>query len=149
MSNFNDVPGPSGLGGTISKLFGRNKHSKRLKLETWKKDCTCLRYKDQRKVPSPAERISLQKLGLVKDVTFNNEGDAFHIDDILHKSFPCLTNCGGYALMRQSGNELISIEPPNDVKSLREVLLRARLYIRPLQRNVMVNEPEGQVCVSQ
>ena len=120
--NFGEsvVPGPSGLGrkDTINKLFGGNKRrrhdsmvSKRLKSDTWKKDCICLRYKDQRKVPSAAERIALQKFGLVQDVTFNNDGDAFHIDQMLHTSFPCLADCGGYALMRQSGNELIGIEP--------------------------------------
>ena len=67
---------------------------------------------------------------------------------MLHTSFLCLADCGGYVLMRQSGNELIGIEPPNDVKSLRETLLRARLYIRPLQRNLTLNEPVDLACVS-
>ena len=96
-------------------------------------------YKSQTRVPNSLEKMELQKRGHIQELTFELDGDEFHIDEILKDAFPEILQCGGYVLMRQNGSDLIHLDPPNcvlTVKYLRDVLLRARLFIRPIQMDI-------------
>ena len=71
-------------------------------------------YKSQTRVPNSLEKMELQKRGHIQELTFELDGDEFHI-------------------------ELIHLDPSNcvlTVKYLRDVLLRARLFIRPIQMDI-------------
>ena len=62
---------------------------------TWKKDCICLRDKQQSWKPSSEEKIELARMGLgLSQAVFNTDGDAEHIHDVLLKNFPVLESWG-------------------------------------------------------
>jgi len=111
---------------------------------TWKKDCICLREMFRTRKPSAEERMQLAKLGLgLEEVCFDCDGDAEHIHTALLTKFPQLQLCGGYTLLRVSDscpNELIEIEHPAKgmtVRYLKDILNQAKLYIRPLQSDIL------------
>ena len=52
---------------------------------TWKKDCICLRDKEQSWKPTSEEKIELARMGLgLREVIFKSSGDAEHIHRTLH-----------------------------------------------------------------
>ena len=74
---------------------------------TWKKDCICLRDKEQTWKPSSEEKIELARMGLgLSEAVFNSDGDAEHIHQVLLEKFPVLESCGGYTLLRLAGKKL-------------------------------------------
>ena len=127
--------------------------SKKLKPEAiWSREVTCLRFKDDVQIPDANERNKLAVMGLSNVlVMFNMSGDSFHIHEEILKAFPALKDCGGYNLLRQSkGSSLICIEPPHGgytVKFLSDVMNRAKLFVRPLQRDIDQETNTTQVCV--
>ena len=116
--------------------------SKKMKAEVqWSREVTCLRFKDQKRIPDPDERIKLATMGLSnKLIMFNMSGDSSHIHEEILNAFPTLKDCGGSNLLRQGkGYHLIVLDPPNGgytVKFLADVLNRAKLFVRPLQRDL-------------
>ena len=79
-------------------------------------------------------------LGLSQAV-FNTDGDAEHIHDVLLKNFPVLESCGGYTLLRlaENSHSMVEIEGPDSgmtVSYLKDILNQAKLYIRPLQKDI-------------
>ena len=67
--------------------------------------------------------------------------DAEHIHSVLMTQFPQLENCGGYTLLRLNDNshDLVAIDYPAKgmtVPYLKDILNQAKLYIRPLQKNI-------------
>ena len=116
---------------------GRRKGS-----STWKKDCICLRDKEQTWKPSSEEKIELARMGLgLSEAVFNSDGDAEHIHQVLLEKFPVLESCGGYTLMRlaENSHSMVEIEGPDSgmtVSYLKDILNQAKLYIRPLQRDI-------------
>ena len=118
---------------------GRRKGSIRT---TWKKDCICLRDKEQTWKPSSEEKIELARMGLgLSEVVFNSDGDAEHIHQVLLEKFPVLESCGGYTLLRlaENSHSMVEIEGPDSgmtVSYLKDILNQAKLYIRPLQRDI-------------
>ena len=67
---------------------------------------------------------------------------SFELQDELVHEYPKLANAGGYELLQASENgsqELILIEMPRDgysVEYLQAAVKSAKIYIRPLQRNL-------------
>ena len=116
---------------------GRRKGS-----STWKKDCICLRDKEQTWKPSSEEKIELARMGLgLSEAVFNSDGDAEHIHQVLLEKFPVLESCGGYTLLRlaENSHSMVEIEGPDSgmtVSYLKDILNQAKLYIRPLQRDI-------------
>ena len=105
----------------------------------WKKNSMCLADCHQTVKPTPQERIQLEKIGLTtKVLTFETEGTARHVHDIITTEFPILQECGGYTLLRlaENSHNLVEIEEPLDglinVQYLKEILNNAVLYIGPL-----------------
>ena len=72
---------------------------------------------------------------------FDNNGDAQHIHSVIMKEFPVLTMCGGYTLLRlaENSHNMVEIEGPDNgmtVQYLKDILNHAKLYIRPLQKDI-------------
>ena len=79
-------------------------------------------------------------LGL-SEAVFNSDGDAEHIHQVLLEKFPVLESCGGYTLLRlaENSHSMVEIEGPDSgmtVSYLKDILNQAKLYIRPLQRDI-------------
>lgn len=109
----------------------------------WRKDCICLRDCEQAWKPSSEEKIELARigLGLRNNVTFINNGDAQHVHEVVLKEFPVLIECGGYTLLRlaENSHSMVEIEGPDNgvtVQYLKDILNQAKLYIRPLQKDI-------------
>ena len=111
---------------------GRRKGKSRA-CTTWKKECICLRDKDQMWKPSSEEKIELARIGLGhSEVVFNSDGDAKHIHRILMEKFPVLERCGGYTLLRlaENSHSMVEIEGPEagtSVAYLKDILNHAKL----------------------
>jgi hypothetical protein len=110
------------------------------------KDVICLRDSRQVFVPSVEERITLAKfhLGLQK-ISFDADGDSRHVHHCIMNAFPILDVCGGYTLLRTGENmkDLLELDSPDggiDVNYLRNILRQAKLYIRPLQCDIPVDD---------
>jgi hypothetical protein len=77
-----------------------------------------------------------------RKITFNADGDAAYLHEVIMNAFPQVESCGGYSFMRVMENSryLVEIDGPNDgitVPFLRGVLNQAKLYIRPLQSDIV------------
>lgn len=109
---------------------------------TWRKECICLRDREQEAKPSAEEKMELAKMGLgLTEVVFNSNGDAEHIHNRITMKFPVLECCGGYTLLRlgENSRSLVEIETPESgltVPYLKDILNQAKLYIRPLQIDI-------------
>ena len=96
--------------------------------------------------PTPEDKVKLAKLGLgLKTLSFRSEGDADHVHDVIVGAFPVLKDCGGYTLLRlDSGSRrLMEIEGPESGVTdsyLKDILSQAKLYIRPLQCDITVED---------
>ena len=126
---------------------------------SWKKATICLRSRLQKKGPDMQEKMILAKAGLgLKELMFDSDGDALHIHHVINDAFQQLEKTGGYTLLRLASNSstLLEIEPPKggmNVKYLRDILKSAKLFIRPLQSDVNVDEinladSESEVCTA-
>lgn len=76
--------------------------------------------------------------GWVLDVVFRSDGDAEHIHQTLLGTFPILAECGGYSLLRLAENShaMVEIDGPFSVSYLKDILNHAKLYVRPLQKDI-------------
>lgn len=121
---------------------GKAGKGKRKGPPTWKKECICLHFMDQTWKPTSEEKIELAKIGLgLAEVVFQSDGDGAHIHRVLLQKFPVLETCGGYALMRlaENSHNMVEIEGPDSglsVGYLKDILNHAKLYIRPLQKDI-------------
>lgn len=108
----------------------------------WRKDCICLRNRQQSWKPSSEEKIELARMGLgLSAAEFSSDGDADHIHQIIMEKFPALEACGGYTLLRlaENSHNMVEIEGPDSgitVPFLKDILNQAKLYIRPLQKDI-------------
>lgn len=146
---FRFTPSTSSNAGKKRKGKGPLKGgAKKPKVTFWTKETICLRYTDQAKAPDTEEKMKLAHMGLgFKEIKFNTDGDAFHIHSILLTSYPELDGCGGYSLMRLGcgSSELVTIEPPKgglNVRYLRDILKSAKLFVRPMQKDIEVKEED-------
>ena len=120
----------------------------RSKPKQWKKECICLRYCRQESKPSSEEKIKLARIGLgLKEVVFDANGDVESIHNSLMDKYPVLESCGGYSLLRlaENSHKLLEIDGPDggmSVPFLKDVLNQAKLYIRPLQNDILLTEED-------
>ena len=119
------------------------------KKTAWVKEAECLPYKHQEKPLKTEERIQLVRVGLgPKNLSFDYDGDAHHVHSVILDSYPELERCGGYSLLRvgSGSNQLVNIKPKKgmvvDVAYLRAILKSAKLYIRPLQKDLDLTSVE-------
>ena len=121
--------------------LGKKGKGKRKGATTWK-ECICLRHTDQTWKPSSEEKIELARIGLgLAEIVFHSDGDAEHIHNVVLQKFPVLESCGGYTLMRlaENSHNMVEIEGPDSgisVAYLKDILNHAKLYIRPLQKDI-------------
>jgi len=93
--------------------------------------------------PSPMDRGQLLQAGLGdKNISFVESADAEDLHYDLLEAFPKLKSGGGYELMRTSdrGNRTLAVIPcPSSgytIAYLRSVAGQAKVYIRPLQKDL-------------
>ena len=112
----------------------------------FKKDCICLRDCEQSWKPSSEEKMELAKMGLgLREVVFKTDGDAEHIHRVLLDTFPVLEACGGCTLLRlaENSHSMVEIQGPDSgitVIYLKDILNQAKLYIRPLQKDITTED---------
>ena len=101
-----------------------------------------MRDKDETWKPSSDEKMALARMGVgLRTVPFNNDGNSQHVHDTVMKEFPVLESCGGYTLLRLGDNShtMVEIDGPDggiSVHFLKGILNQAKLYIRPLQKDI-------------
>ena len=123
---------------------------KRAKISYWSKESICLRYTDQHKAPDTEEKVKLAQMGLgFQELKFELECDSDHIHVVLLQAYPALETCGGYSLLRLGSglSSLVTIEPPRGgftVRYLRDILKAAKLFIRPIQKDIESDDEEGE-----
>ena len=105
----------------------------------------CLSNVNQEYLPDGQERAQLQIAGLgEKKICLNAYSEAHDIYSELSFHFPKLCDAGGFELLRipEGGGKLLDIiaAPDNgySVSYLKAVVHHAKIYIRPLQRNLSV-----------
>ena len=115
---------------------------------TWSHKFFCLAAVGARTVPmSKAEKETLGAIGLGEKVlSLPCNSSAIALYQLLVETFPPLSSCGGYALLRCTGKTktLEIIEPPpggHSPLSLSSVAGQSRVYVRPLQRDVPLLPP--------
>ena len=118
--------------------------------ETWTHEFICIADKHGNQIPSRIEKFDLQDIGLGrKRITFNRSDNNARFCEKVQESYPKLAAAGGFEVMRRgrSAKELVVITPPArgyDVRLLRDEagVGQAILYIRPLQRSIIMREGE-------
>ena len=124
--------------------------TKKKRLGTWSQDFVCLWSTTTTKPPSCLEIADLIRAGLGRKQITLFDGDGSHElhREILH-TFPRLSEGGGYELLRvaKSGQRNLCVIPsPYDgysVSYLREVLRRAKAYIRPVQNDLSLDPSDN------
>ena len=111
---------------------GKGKFRGKSKVPMWTKEVVCLHDCKQMVAPSLEERMMLAKANLgLKKLTFEGDGDSYHVHTIIMEAFP-VNECGGYSLLRTSDKtrDLLLIDGPEggiDVYFLRDILRQAKL----------------------
>ena len=135
-----------------------NQKSKKKKLSMWTHDFVCLASTIASKPPSSLETASLIRAGLgKKQLTLFEADDGCDVHAEILRAFPKLVDGGGYELMRvgESGQRALHVIPPlpdgYSVTYLKEVVRQAKVYIRPLQKDLTLDpEPfsvSAAVCI--
>lgn len=143
----------SSVGSSSSKQRARRAgaasgSAKKKKLCTWNHSFVCLSKTDQTRTPSASERAELLIAGLgEKKISFDVYAIASEIHDELLFQFPRLRDAGGYELLRlETGTQNLEIIPPPPVgysiEFLKAVVQQAKVYIRPLQRDLNITPCE-------
>ena len=150
----------------LSKLFswqeGKGKRplkeryfgvSKKKKLKTWIHTYVCLSRRKQETIPDAAERTALKLAGLgEKKFAVYAYSTAGELAREFYEEFPKLQDAGGFELLRASdvgGKHLVLIDIPLDgysVEYLQAVVKSAKIFIRPLQKDLDESPLEDKVC---
>ena len=132
---------------TAFRRTGVNK-SKKVKLSMWDREFICLAYTAQTTPPSPMDKAELIRAGLrPRKLSFFEFGDSNEFHEMIISAFPKLMEGGGYELLRTVPNnnkELYVIPPPHGgftVEYLKSIVSQAKVYIRPLQKNLSLDAP--------
>ena len=121
----------------------------------WRHKFVCLSDPDVVRVPtSRAERLILEEAGLwEKEVTIPDldcDGETFR--HIVLSAFPKLQDGGGFELLRCLSNsrELVLMGPKiaNNPRLLRRRVGNGKVYLRPIQRNLSLEEEAAEEVVS-
>ena len=143
---------PSGLVGRKRKAVGGRKAGYKKKLPTWSHTYVCLAATNQDSLPDGEERASLQIAGLgEKKISLSADADASEIYQDLSYHFPKLCDSGGFELLRipeGGGKQLDVIAAPScgySVSYLKAVVHHAKIFIRPLQKDLSLDPVKEQV----
>ena len=79
-------------------------------------------------------------------MTLPMHSSADDLHQVIHSTFPKLSSCGGYELMRCVGNAktLHVIDPPYTAVNLCTTVGQSRIYVRPLQSNIVLSAQPSQ-----
>ena len=117
----------------------------------WEHTFVCLASKVQSSVPGPIDRGRLMQAGLGERLlSFVESDDAEMLHGDLLQGFPKLREAGGYELLRTCDRNARYIDvippPPSgyDVTYLKSVAGQAKIYVRPLQKDLDLT-PTGKV----
>ena len=148
------TPRISSVIGERNRLFNFNskrkapKMKKQRKLSCWTHDFICLSRTTDFRTPTSLETGELLRAGLGKrQISLLESGDSNEVHSEIIRTFPKLEEGGGYELLRVgdgSGqrNQLLLIPSPPEgytVNYLKEVLRQAKVYIRPMQRELTLD----------
>lgn len=121
---------------------------------TWTHTFVCLADTTQDLVPNCDERAKLMMAGVgEKKIQLIVDSDAQDINCEISSQFPKLRNAGGFELLRaqEGGGKLFSaIVVPQagySVGYLKTVVHNAKIYIRPLQRDLSLEPDNDEVHV--
>ena len=125
------------------------------KAKIWEHQFFCLAKKTQCSPPGAIDRGHLMQAGLGgKTLSFVETSDAEMFHEDLLDAFPKLRTGGGYELLRTNEHNVRSLDiippPPSGyaVDYLKGVAGQAKIYIRPLQRDLDLAPAEGEGTVS-
>ena len=117
--------------------------SRKGKLKMWKHTFVCLAQPEQDQTPDHMEKARLKMAGLgQKSCSIPLSSDADELNDSLIKYFPKLYDGGGFELLQQRCNntrQLDVVPVPQcgyNVEFLQSVVANAKLYIRPMQKEL-------------
>ena len=118
---------------------------------TWSRSFVCMATAGQQTPPSTSERIDLSLNGLgEKKLSFPKEGNSAEVHETILAAFPALGE--GYEILRagegRSKQLLLIPMPPNgfSVSYLQSVLGQAKGYLRPLQRDIVMETRQGSIA---
>ena len=118
---------------------------------TWSRSFVCMATAGQQTPPSTSERIDLSLNGLgEKKLSFPKEGNSAEVHETILAAFPVLGE--GYEILRagegRSKQLLLIPMPPNgfSVSYLQSVLGQAKGYLRPLQRDIVMETRQGSIA---
>lgn len=120
--------------------------SKKKKVAMWEKEFICLAYVDQKRCPTPLHKCELIRAGLgVAKLSFFQNSNALEFHEELIEKFPKLRGGGGYELLRSVGSshELEVIPSPSGgytASYVKNVVNQAKVYVRPLQKDLCLDE---------
>lgn len=116
----------------------------RKRVRTWTGNFFCFSDKEIQKVPSSTDKEILQKNGLGnRKIQLMETSTSEEVMQKLIEEFPKLIEAGGFELLRCSPNcrNLVLLNCNWDTVSLRQnVGSQAKIYIRPIQNNLSINE---------
>jgi len=114
---------------------------------TWTRSFVCLAKKDSRSAPSSSERIALSAAELgEKNIVFHKCGNSTHVHEKITEAFPALASAGGYEILRiadDKSKNLMEIPMSGSgysVSYLKGTLGQAKAYIRPIQKDLSLEE---------
>ena len=113
----------------------------------------CLATRDPIKPPSSVkERTALANAGLGDaTITFDLDGDSMHLHQLIVEKFPKL-NTTGYQMMLydRSGenSSFCNLNPPYLPRKLKEVSGQCKIYVKPLQQDLIDSDDEECIQVS-
>ncbi len=125
---------------------------KKKKIPSWTHTFICLAHCDQQSVPDSEERIQLQLQDLgEKKITIAIDAESWEIYDEIQSHFPKLKTAGGFEMLRVgSGKMLQIIACPKigyTVPFLHAVVHSAKIYLRPLQKDLFSDEENEDTVV--
>ncbi len=131
------------LGSKRSRAPEKGKNVKRSRISTWTHTFVCLSRNDQEDVPDSDERGKLQMAGLgEKKLSIPLDANNSKINEELQYHFQKLQYAGGFEMLRlaDSGLRLLQVIPippmGYTVPYLKAVVHNAKIYVRPLQKNL-------------
>lgn len=125
----------------------KGRRGKKHKVATYSLKFMCMGKCNDEKPPTTVrERTVLSNAGLGDAVlSFNLDGDSAHFHDILIQKFPKLATCGYELFLYHRGGEessLCPFNPPYAPRKLKKVAGQCKIYIRPLQKDILADNEE-------
>ena len=144
MFNIQEFMLPSGSSRmTRSKRKRYSPYEKKQAMLTWTHKFVCLGNTLCETVPSGHEKYTLKCADLgEKKLVFRLNGNYSHLKEVIFQAFPLLDKAGGFELMRTEGpysRKLVEIDSKFlvSVAKLKEFIEQARVYVRPLQADII------------